>query len=169
MSMNLYVAMASAHYACSERTIPIYMYMLLYLILLPHSNSVGIFLIQYQQNHLHSLHENQLQARLVIWYVSIHVPESEHMSRSCLQPSSPHDAFACSCVFEPLSLSTSNTSPLLSKECMHDRSAVIITRKRAHKTLRSVITEVLELESTVALAHAVVDAVSGTVAPLSTP
>jgi hypothetical protein len=57
----------------------------------------------------------------------------------------------------------------LSKECMHDRSAVIITRKRAHKTLRSVITEVLELESTVALAHAVVDAVSGTVAPLSTP
>ena len=47
---------------------------------------------------------------------------------------------------------------------MHDRSALIINtqaRSNLYKTLRSAITEVLELESTVALAHEVVDAVSG--------
>ena len=39
---------------------------------------------------------------------------------------------------------------------------------KVYKTLRSENTEVLELESIVALAHIVVDAVSGTVASLST-
>ena len=57
---------------------------------------------------------------------------------------------------------------------LRNRSAVIINtqaRSKVYKTLRSEDTEVLELEYTVALAHAVVDAISGIVhvASLSTP
>ena len=48
--------------------------------------------------------------------------------------------------------------------CCLKNACTIEVRSNLYKTLRSAITEVLELESTVVLAHAVVNAVSGTVA-----
>lgn len=123
-------------------------YINMYLILLPHSNSVGIFLIQYQKNHLHSLN---MKINYKVSALSFCTFPFMHLSLICpddVCSFHPHMMGLPTVVclnFELLSWSTwskSNTSPQLSKEC-----TIIINMQghKLYKTLRSAIRAVLEL------------------------